>query len=257
MKQGKKKLVKKIISSPKRDKLIAAYNQFIFPNKKLDEVIEDTKYLPDEAIEEVIKVESKKWDEFDKDLKEMVAERKQRDVEFKLSIVPAKQNEVIDKLITVVRNKLIDLFNDIEKEFSEDEINLIEGRIEIPDSIGNYRREVFRGKTLKEIINNFITIILERGKTVITQDQYEKIFEEIASHRNQKGKLWRAKLLEDAKKILKENPRLSKTQCLKIAFDNLPANQKDEKDIDLHFKSILDTFYTKTNFQPKYKKKKS
>lgn len=88
-------------------------------------------------------------------------------------------------------------------------------------------------------------------------DKLEKLREDLSIHRNQKGKLWREALYNEAEKILKENPLLSKTQCLKMAFKNLPTNQKDKKDFDLHFKSILDTFYKKTNFQPKYKKKKS
>lgn len=89
------------------------------------------------------------------------------------------------------------------------------------------------------------------------KDKLEKLKEDLSIHRNQKGKLWREALYNEADKILKENSSWSKTKCLNSAFENLPTNQKDKKDFDLHFKSILDTFYKKTNFQPKYKKKKS
>lgn len=183
------------------------------------------------------------YNEFVKDLKRLEVERKQRDLEFKSSIDPAMRNAAYDKLIRVVRDKYCDLFNNVQKEFTQDEINLIEGRIEVPDSIGTYSREIFLEK-----VNDIVTMIgLDGDKSAIKKDELEKIKKELATKRNQKGKLWREKLFDDAKRLNKKNPLLSKTQCLKIAFGNLPANQKDEKDFDNNFKSIQDRFYKETN----------
>lgn len=97
------------------------------------------------------------WNEFLKDLKKLEVEHQQRDLEFKLSIDPAKRNAAIDKLIRVVKNKVSDLFSEVVNEFSEDEINLIEERIEIPDSISTYNR----GILIKHISDSLQLIIID------------------------------------------------------------------------------------------------
>jgi hypothetical protein len=209
MKQQKKKLVKKI-TNPKKQNSINAVDGL---------------------------------NELFKDLKQLEVEHQQRDLEFKLNIDTAKRNEAIDKLIRVVLNKVSDLFNEVEKEFTQDEINLIEERIEVPDKFGAYNHEIFT-----EHIRGFVSMIaLENNEKIIAKDELEKLKKELALKRNQKGKQWREKLIDDAKKLNKKNPLLSKIQCLKIAFENLPANQKDENDFDSNLKSIQDRFYKETN----------
>jgi hypothetical protein len=173
------------------------------------------------------------WNEFVKDLREMEAEEKQRDAKFKLSIDPAMRGAAIDKLIRVVLNRYSDLFNEVEKEFSEDEINLIEERIEVPDSIGTYNREV-----LKKHITDLLQLI------ITDKAQIKRISEKALEKFKGKGKFYIYDDLISYIEILRryENDKKEMKHSLKKAKDFvLSFNKETGKNIKVRtFNSFLD-----------------
>ena len=131
---------------------------------------------------------------------------------------------------SIIKNMAFGILDDYHER-----IRLLEGK-------NSTAKELKHSEEIKYLKTVAIKTVKRLNKEL--KNENEKLKDTLDTYRNKRGKKWRDKLYDRAKKENSKNDIISKAQALKIAFEQLPDKEEHRIDFNDSFKSISNKYYT-------------